>query len=229
MHVVIRNLLAATVVYITHTAFALDAQSKNISLDTCLYKPEIQAERSAELQAIVVSDQEERENFEGKTEEEFVELLKNDLERRQRVGAIFAEGCLQSAQDFAAAALVFQHGDIPDHYYQTFLWAKRAVELGDASQKQLMALGIDRYLVHLGRKQLFGSQAFGEFKETLCYCLEPVEASFPDDLRQDYTGLTLQARFEWVASLNEGRSCGEPAECNHTLKESPKGTIPGFW
>ncbi|STX81663.1 Uncharacterised protein [Legionella busanensis] len=137
MHSCIRSLFFVVLACTSHTLFALEIRANNISLDTCLYKPEIQKEHSTELQAIVRAEQEERENFERKTEVEFEVLLQHDLERRQRIGAIFAEGCLQSASDFAAAALVYQHGDIPDHYYQAFLWTKRAVELGDITQNTL--------------------------------------------------------------------------------------------
>jgi hypothetical protein len=37
------------------------------------------------------------------------EMVKNDVLRRKRVGEIFGEGCFSKAQDFAAAALVYQH------------------------------------------------------------------------------------------------------------------------
>ncbi len=100
--------------------------------------------RSKELTAIVQADQDDRKNWERKTEGEMIEIAKRDVVRRKRVGEIFGEGCFSKSSDYYAAALVYQHGDTPDHFFQTFVWSKRAVELGDPSQKRLMALGIDR-------------------------------------------------------------------------------------
>ena len=56
------------------------------------------------------------------------------------------------AHDYSAAALVNQHGDVPDHFFQTFIWSKRAVELGDLTQKHTTALGLNRHLVNIGPK-----------------------------------------------------------------------------
>ena len=75
-----------------------------------------------------------------------------DLARRIKVASIFAEGCFKSAADYASAAMVFQHGTAADHFYQTFIWANKAVQLGDESQRWLTAAGLDRYLVALGQK-----------------------------------------------------------------------------
>ena len=72
---------------------------------------------------------------------------------------ILGEGCFKSAEDYAAASLIYQHGDSPDHFFQAFIWALRAVQLGDFQQKSLVAMTVDRYLISSGKKQLFGTQA----------------------------------------------------------------------
>ena len=157
------------------------------------------------------------------------EVARRDVVRRQRIGEIFGEGCFSKAEDYAAAALVYQHGDVPDHFYQTFLWSKRAVELGDENQKRMMALGIDRYLVNIGQKQLFGSQAtLPDFKPETCWCLQKIEQSFPDKRRKEIAGKSLSEAFLWLKELNQGKTC-QSLECAAELKPSPKGTVPGFW
>lgn len=183
--------------------------------------------RSRELQEIEIADQADRVNFQTMNPEQMMEMSRWDEVRRKRVGEIFGEGCFSKAQDFSAAAMVFQHGNIPEHFFQTFLWAKRAVELGDAKRKRLMALGIDRYLVNIGHKQLFGSQANKSHSE-ICYCMQQVEKSFPDTLRKDYAEKTLTESYEFIKELNQGKSCPN-SECKEVLKPSPKGTVPGFW
>ena len=188
-----------------------------------------QQARSKELSEIVKADQDDRKDMWSKTPEEQLKVTQRDVIRRKRVGEIFGEGCFSKAEDFAAAALVYQHGNVSDHFLQAFMWSKRAVELGDQSQKRLMALAIDRYLVNIGRKQLFGSQASKpDMKPNTCWCLEKIESSFPDKLRKEVAGKTLNEAFSWLDDLNKGQSCPN-SECSKKLKPSPVGTVPGFW
>lgn len=195
----------------------------------CNQDPQRLEVRSKELAQIVKADQDDREDFQSKTPEEMQKMVKNDVVRRKRVGEIFGEGCFSKAQDFAAAALVYQHGDVPEHFFQTFMWAKRAVELGDHTQQRMMALGIDRYLVNTGKRQLFGSQATKDgLTAEACWCLQQVEESFPDQVRKSQAGKNLKEALEWVQELNAGKSC-PTQECTKELQPSPKGTVPGFW
>ncbi len=185
--------------------------------------------RSKELAAIVKADQADREDWDSWTDEERQEVSRRDVARRKRVGEIFGEGCFSKAEDYAAAALVYQHGDIPDHFLQAFMWAKKAVELGDEDQRRLMAMAIDRYLVNIGHKQLFASQFTNpDVKPGSCWCLQQIEPTFPDDLRKKIGGKRLSESFKMLEQLNEGTDCPN-AECSEALEPSPSGMIPGFW
>ena len=197
---------------------------------SCLDKPEMQASRSNELITMVEADQNERANFDNLSDEERLTLFDNDLIRRKRVGEILGEGCFKTPDDYAAASLIYQHGDVPDHYYQAFVWANRAVQLGDLNQKSLVAMTIDRYLVSIGKMQLFGSQAYASAATGWCYCLESVESSFPDSIRKEYSGFSLQDRYDRLASFNQDNGCSN-IDCStlELLQPSPKGTVPGFW
>ncbi|VEG91173.1 Uncharacterised protein [Legionella spiritensis] len=194
----------------------------------CLSQTDLQQERSRELKTLVDADQKEREDWDKLSEDEKQTVSIHDMARRKRVGEIFGEGCFKSAQDYAAAALIYQHGDTPDHYYQAFVWANRAVNLGDTKSRHLAALTIDRYLVSIGKKQLFGSQAFASDETNWCFCLQPVEKSFPDDRRKDYSGRSLKENVDMVLFLNEGKDCPN-IECPGNLKPTPEGSVPGFW
>lgn len=197
---------------------------------SCPNDPLRQTLRSNELQAIVSEDQKDRMQPVDLEKIDWAKVLPRDESRRKRIGEIFGEGCFKEAKDYAAAALVYQHGVIPDHYFQTFLWAKKAVELGDPSQKWLMAAGIDRYLVNTGHKQLFATQAAKIDMNDECYCLEEVEKSFPEKIMVSYTKKTLKDALEWVDSLNHSlANCKPTPVCKKNLKSSPAGTVPGFW
>ena len=188
----------------------------------------MQASRSNELIDLVGADQTERANFLNMSEEERLKLFENDRIRRKRVGEILGEGCFKTAEDYAAASLIYQHGDVPDHFYQAFVWANRAVQLGDLEQKQLVAMTIDRYLVSIGRRQLFASQAYASDATGGCYCLEQVETSFPDSIREAFSRPSLVENYDWLATLNQGKNCPN-SDCTKELQPSPKGTVPGFW
>lgn len=181
-----------------------------------------QEARSKELQEIYAADQADRHPPYPP------DISFRDRARRIRVGQIFGEGCINTPKDYNAAAIVFQHGDRPDHFFQTFIFSKRAVELGDVMQKRNMALGIDRYLVNTNHRQLFASQAHKAYNEP-CFCLEPVEVSFPESVRKEFMGATLKEQFAWVDTLNKEAACAPAKECSHPLLPTPKGTVPGFW
>jgi hypothetical protein len=186
-----------------------------------------QSARSIELQSIVNRDQADREGFEKFTKDELIRMYSMDKKRRMRVGEIFGEGCFDNAKDYAAAALVYQHGDKPDHYWQAFMWFKKAMELGASGQQRNMALAIDRYLVNMGHKQLFLTQALTEGD---CVCLAPAEESFPEKKREGVMGRSLDETFEWIESLNEGNECPTKNYCkNLNLKSTPKGSVIGYW
>jgi len=200
---------------------------------SCLNDVKIQELRSKELKDLYSGDQADRKEIEAHLDKTWPKsavrkMASNDLKRRRRVAEIFAEGGFKTAADYGEAAMVYQHGTVPDHFFQTFIWAKRAVELGDSNQKQLVALGIDRYLMSLNQAQLFGSQAKKMTADDLCWCLWPVEASFPETTRSNYLGMTLDQKRAWLKEINGKNDC-PVAECKVEVKRTPKGSVAGFW
>lgn len=196
----------------------------------CVDNLKLQQARSRELQQLVIADQLDRkENASTLIDKNWDKINKRDLARRKRVGEIFGEGCFKSSKDYLAAAFIYQHGDIPDHYYQTYIWAKRAAELGDENGKGMAALAIDRYLISIGKKQLFGSQFYIEKLKPNeeCFCREAVEPSFPDSLRVAYSGITLKKRYDRDVEFLGLKHC--PEKCSATLKPTLKGDVPGLW
>lgn len=199
-------------------------QNTNSAYLPCSMQPQKLKERSLELKKLAEQDQEDRKAS-NIPPEEWSKISKRDAKRRKRVGEIFGEGCFHVGEDYDHAALIYQHGDTPDHFYQAFMWALKASELGVVDAKQFSALAIDRYLNSIGKKQLFGSQAM---KFNGCFCMVPVEPTFPDATRQNYAGFSLIDKYNWIASLNEDKNCTN-TECDLNLLASPQGTILGFW
>jgi hypothetical protein len=195
--------------------------------------PAIHDQRSAELQRLLAEDQADRAwSLPGShgalpAPSDLEAMNQHDLDHRKRVGEIFGEGCLRSKEDYAAAFLLFQHGNTSEQYFQAFLWAKTALELGDKNAECELPMAADRYLVSTGHKQLFGTQASMSGD---CWCIQPIEPSFPNELREKYRGGANAAftGLPYLKTLNAGKSCRD-SYCEPALKPSPRGSIPGFW
>jgi hypothetical protein len=183
--------------------------------------------RSEELQRIVAEDQADRKPASGGIDWNVVTA--RDEARRKRVGEIFGEGCFSEARDYLAAALVFQHGNVPEHFFQTYLWARKARDLGGGKQARgLAAMGIDRYLINTSQRQIFGTQ-FSMTTER-CLCLEEVEETFPENLRVEEGNMPLEMALSFQSSRNKDKpACEAVRYCPRKLKPTPKGTVPGLW
>jgi hypothetical protein len=201
----------------TETQYPYDCQQERHSL------------ASARIQAITDADQAERSN--DQMEEG---AHQRDIERRIEIAGFFAQGCLITHMDYFNAALVFQHGSVPDHYYQAWLWAKRSAELGNKTAKWLSAAALDRYLIQRGFKQLYGTQFArdeGARKDgALSFCLSSVADILSDTERVKLGVLTLTDAAKQMAKMN-----GEPVKsiknsmCHDNNKEPPKGLFPNVY
>ncbi len=208
-------------------ARAQASETPTAQFKSCPDDPQKQALRSNELQEIVKADQADRQ-IPG-NQIDWNKVSAADEVRAKRVAEIFAEGCFKSARDYAAAALVFQHGVVPDHYYQAYLWSKKALDLGDQTQGQMVANAIDRHLMSLGYKQLFGAQSFRNGPNS-CHCLGPTELKFSDKSRLRVGGKTLNERIQSLYENNKDNpACAQILYCDKDLKSPPKGMFPGIW
>ena len=195
-----------------------------------------QSDRSAELQKLLSSDQADRKwaidlaSGIRPTTQVLEAMAENDLVRRKRVGEIFGEGCVKGILDYKAASLIYQHGNVPDHFFQAYIWAQKAVNLGSKEEMSEVAMAIDRFLVESGHKELFGTQA-RQISPSKCYCIQPIEESFPEELRDRYRGGLNHAYtgLQYLKKLNSASSGCPEAYCDTSLLSSPKGSVPGFW
>jgi hypothetical protein len=67
-------------------------------------------------------------------------------------------GAAETAEDFFHAAMAFQHGDELADYWRAHELALRAAELGHETGRWLAAAAYDRWLVHQGKPQKYGTQ-----------------------------------------------------------------------
>ena len=151
-------------------------------------------------------------------------LAKADTERRQRVAQIAAQGCLHDQEDYLRAALIFQHGHRPEHYLTAITYARKSFDLGQRHSLGLYEAAIDRYLMSLGRKQLFASQIasplyyklFEGKAEDEIQCLWPVDEMFDPSVHYGLGGKTHLAELETLIEAQKSRL----PECDFPASES---------
>ena len=137
------------------------------------------------------------------------QLSANDVERRKIVSQIAAEGCLKEGMDFYQAALIYQHGQRPYHYFTALKYATEALDLGFEGADWLRKVAIDRYLKSLGRKQIYASQVVApvfykvhQSDEDLEPCLWPVQEDYLIDFEKDLDHMPDQCGFPAKDSID---------------------------
>ncbi len=112
----------------------------------------------AELERLYNEDQADRAPDMGKVDWSVVG--KRDEERRKRVLEIVAQGGAKEAADYYHAAMVLQHGQSPEDFDRAHQWCVKAIELDPdyPGARWLAAASKDRYLMNLGKPQLYGTQ-----------------------------------------------------------------------
>ncbi|WP_078380657.1 hypothetical protein [Sutcliffiella halmapala] len=80
-----------------------------------------------------------------------------DRERRKKVKQVLDNGGATVGIDFIHAAIIYQHGEAQEDWWQAYQLSVRAVELG-FKPKWLAALALDRWLLSQGLPLKYGTQ-----------------------------------------------------------------------
>jgi hypothetical protein len=125
-----------------------------------------------------------------------------DQERLKRVKELFASNGLHTATDYYHAALILQHGQIPEDFLLAHEFCVVAIIKGknDKDTWWLAASAEDRYLMNIDRPQRFGTQfrsvGDGPIK------LYAVDSTVTDELRRLMGAHTLAEARAHEAKLN---------------------------
>jgi hypothetical protein len=112
-----------------------------------------------ELMRLVDEDQKDRRGHNAPSgPEEWKQVSERDRQRRQRVRELLDAGAAKTGADFFAAALVFQHGDTLEDFARARELAAEAARKGHPVGLWLTAATWDRWLMHAGQPQRFGTQ-----------------------------------------------------------------------
>ncbi|WP_442265842.1 hypothetical protein ACSIGC_16330 [Tenacibaculum sp. ZS6-P6] len=129
-------------------------------------------------------------------------LHRNDSIRRIRVQQLLDSGKIKTGKDYARAAMIFQHArDDSVSYAKTVELIKKAIAIDSTINKSLYAAAIDRYLLSIGKPQIYGTQFFKE--EGKPWIQENYDSLKVDDQeRKKYGVKTLKEQKEALKKMN---------------------------
>jgi hypothetical protein len=149
---------------------------------------------NAEMKNIFDADQKARESTKTLTDEDWKMIGKQDDERRAQTKKLLGTGQLHTGKDFLEAALVFQHGGLPEEYLLAHTLAVVSLTKGEPGAAWLSAATLDRYLQSIGRPQIYGTQF--RVKTRDLYTQEPYERGIVSDAVRHQLGVPSMARQE---------------------------------
>lgn len=159
--------------------------------ETRTYSEDDFASDNADMKRIVDADQADRKDG---LHSDWSVVRKADEARRQATATLLREGKLRTGQDFDSAALVFQHGSVPDDYLLAHALAVVAISKGQRGSVWISAATLDRYLQSIHQQQVFGTQFSTLDKQPSTQ--EPYNRTLISDVLRGQLGVPTQAAQE---------------------------------
>lgn len=130
-------------------------------------------------------------------------VSKRDEERRERVYELLDSKLVQTSDDYANAAMIFQHGRDTIDYGMAVKLMRKAIELNPERDKWLLAAAIDRELMEKGKPQIYGTQFMKKGMDAPWehYELDPTQVT--DEERKEYGVETLAQQKMKLMMMNK--------------------------
>ncbi|NQV52090.1 MAG: tetratricopeptide repeat protein [Flavobacteriales bacterium] len=154
-------------------------------------------EDNQELVEIYKNDQGDRQP----AEIDWSVVSSRDSARRARVLDMLEEGLVRTSKDYQNAAMVFQHGGDSTSYGMAVKLMEESIELDPEANKWLLAAATDRYLLSIGKLQIYGTQ-YHRIKDEPWQLSEMDTTQITDAQRKEYGVETLAEQKEKVKQLN---------------------------
>lgn len=158
---------------------------------------------NAELARLYREDQSDREPADPK-EIDWSKVAPRDKARLARTKELYQENQLNTANDYYHAALILQHGDVPEDFLLAHEFCVVAISKGrnDKYTRWLAAASEDRFLMNIGRPQRFGTQ-YQAIPANAPYKLYKVDEGVTDELRRQMSTPTLAQAKQSEVELNK--------------------------
>ncbi len=158
---------------------------------------------NAELARLHREDQSDRTPPEGKSIDWAI-VGPRDQARLARTKELYIQNQLTTANDYYHAALILQHGRVPEDFLLAHEFCIVAISKGknDKHTRWLAAASEDRFLMNIGRPQRFGTQ-YQAFPANAPYTLYKVDEGVTDELRRQMSAPTLAEAKQREVELNK--------------------------
>jgi len=117
-------------------------------------------------------------------------IVARDRVRQARVKELYQANQLQTGADYYHAAMVLQHGYVPEDYLLAHELCVVGISKGEAKAKWLAAASEDRFLMAIGRPQRFATQYRSDSPGTPMH-LYQVNEGVTDELRRAMNARSL--------------------------------------
>lgn len=152
------------------------------------------------LKQLYEQDQADRLDTQSLTRTQIEGMVQRDRERRECVEELIEHGALQAPEDYFHAAMVFQHGETLEHYWQAHELAKKGAELGHPTCRWLTAAAYDRWLMRQGKPQKYGTQYILKDEQWALYEFDPTTT---DAQRAEWNARSLAQALQRVEEMNQ--------------------------
>src|SRR5579883_3339152 len=113
------------------------------------------AQSNTELARLFAEDQADRAHQFTLTPADVSAMADRDAPRLKRVHELAEAGALMTPEDYVRAAFLLQHGRKPEDFLLAHVLGSIAAKM-DGSGAWIAAASLDRYLLSIGRAQVFG-------------------------------------------------------------------------
>jgi len=152
-----------------------------------------------ELREIYKADQADRQS--GNID--WLLVSKRDKQRKERVYELLDSNLVRTAEDYANAAMIFQHGGDTIASGMAVKLMRKAVELDSSRSKWLLAAAIDRDLMRRGKPQIYGTQYRKMSADEPWELYELDSTKIRDEERREYGVETLVEQSEKLRIMNK--------------------------
>ena len=152
-----------------------------------------------ELKEIYKADQADRQS----ANIDWSMVSERDRQRQERVNELLDSNLVRTSEDYANAAMIFQHGVDTIASEMAVKLMSKAVELDSSRSKWLLAAAIDRDLMRRGKPQMYGTQyrRMGADEPWELYDLDTTKLT--DEERREHGVETLAEQREKLRRMNK--------------------------
>lgn len=155
---------------------------------------------SEELLNLFQADQEDRKKLRAE-KTDWDEVRPRDEARLKRVKELYEEGLIKTADDMFYTALIFQHGGSSEAYKIAMELTRKAMEMGHESAKKLFPRTEDRYLLSMGKPQIWGTQ-FRKNENGRWQLIEPFDRNTVSEEKRKEFGVDPEKDLKELNSRN---------------------------